>query len=155
MSYQLTAVIAESGLLTSAAATFPSARTAPLPQGLALLPMTETLFNELTKENEASHPAFWRLPATLDLALAEWSKAGPVAYVESEYFGGLGEENSAVWRAGRLALGPLHQLEFEPVPAEGSPAVRALRELGVQPGDSFDEFTALGLDRHRHSEDWV
>ncbi|MFD9560761.1 hypothetical protein [Streptomyces sp. NPDC059994] len=117
--------------------------------------MTDTLFSELTKEAEAGRPGFWRLPAGLDLTLAEWSKAGPVAYAESEYFAGIGEENSAVWRDGRLALGPLHLLEGEPVPAEGSPVIRALRELGVQSGRSFDEFTAVGLDRHRDSESWV
>ncbi|WP_405827889.1 hypothetical protein [Streptomyces sp. NBC_01176] len=117
--------------------------------------MSDVLFRELSDDCAAGAQEFWRLPSGFDVLLAEWSKAGPVAYVESEYFGGVGEENSAVWRDGYLALGPLHLLEGEPVPAQGSPVAQALRELGIRTEGSSGEFAAVGLDRHRASEDWI
>ncbi|MFE4720491.1 hypothetical protein ACFRLW_29550, partial [Streptomyces sp. NPDC056728] len=98
---------------------------------------------------------FWSLPAGFDRVLAEWSKEGPVAYAESEYFGGVGEENVAVWRDGRLALGPLHLLEGESPPAEGTPVCRALRALGVLAGERDDEFASAGLGEHRDTEEWL
>jgi hypothetical protein len=35
------------------------------------------------------------------------------------------------------------------------PLNRALRELGVARGEAFDEFDAVGLGKHRHTEDWL
>src|SRR3989440_7835863 len=32
---------------------------------------------------------------------------------------------------------------------------QALRQLGVPRGAAFDEFEAVGLGRHRHTEDWL
>jgi hypothetical protein len=153
LSYELHAVIAEAGLLTSAAAAVPSARTAPLRHGLALLPVTDVLYEALGGDATGAHPGFRQLPGGLAGLLAEWSKAGPVAYVESEYFGGVGEENAAVWRDGRPALGPLHLAEGESAPAEGSPVARALRALGIRALGSRDEFDVVGLGRHRDHED--
>uniref|UniRef100_UPI003BAD2DF7 hypothetical protein n=1 Tax=Streptomyces sp. NBC_01001 TaxID=2903713 RepID=UPI003BAD2DF7 len=95
------------------------------------MPMTDALLAAVGDESQSRHPGFWRLPAGFDQLLAEWSKAGPVAYVEAEYFGGVGEQNAAVWRDGKMVLGPLHLLEGETVPAAGTPACQALRELGV------------------------
>ncbi len=31
---------------------------------------------------------------------------------------------------------------------------QALRQLGVDRGEAFDEFDALNLGKHRHTEDW-
>ncbi|MFF8874484.1 hypothetical protein [Streptomyces massasporeus] len=38
---------------------------------------------------------------------------------------------------------------------KGSPVSQALRRLGVVARAGEDEFTTVGLDRHRHSEAWV
>jgi hypothetical protein len=87
--------------------------------------------------------------------LATWSHSGPVAYVEADYFGGTGQQRAVVWDAGRLALGPLNIGVNEAFPAEGSPISRALRHLGAQRGKLGDEFDAVGLLRHRDTEDWI
>ena len=87
--------------------------------------------------------------------LAGWSCSGPVAYVEADYFGGVGEQRAAVWDAGRLSLGPLYKGVDEAFPAEGSPISQALRYLGVQRGEHYDEFDAVGLLRHRRTEAWI
>ncbi|MDA2802972.1 hypothetical protein [Nocardiopsis suaedae] len=152
MAYDLKAVVADTGLLAAAAAELPSARIAPLRRGLALIPMTRTLLTALGEESDPPLPGFWTLTAGLERLLTEWSEGGAVAFLESEYFGGTGEENAAVWRAGGLALGPLHLWEGEEVPDEGTPVRRALRELGVTADAERDEFTVAGLDAHRGIE---
>ncbi|MFF8659311.1 hypothetical protein [Streptomyces huasconensis] len=61
----------------------------------------------------------------------------------------------AVWRDGHLTLGPLHLLEGELTPDEGTPVCRALRELGAVAGARGDEFTSVGLGEHRWTEKWL
>ena len=90
------------------------------------------------------------------MVLAAWSVVDPVAYVEAEYFGGIGSQFVAVWQGGTLVLGPLVLTEDEPWPAPGwSPISQALRHLGVSVDGHYDEFDAIDLGRHRHVEDWV
>jgi hypothetical protein len=72
--------------------------------------------------------------------------------------GGTGTQAMVVWRQGEVWLGPA-ATKFgwpPPDPASGPrwPFNQALRELGVARGEAFDEFDALSLGRHRHTEDW-
>lgn len=146
MGYELQAVIAGDGLLQAASQDLAAARVAPLGQGLALMPMTDELFDSVTDGSTHRPLGFWKLPGAFDYVLAEWSTAGPVAYVEADYFGGAGEQRAAVWAEGALELGPLQT---------DSPISRALRRLGAVAGAATDEFSGVGLDRHRHMEDWI
>ncbi|MDA2815248.1 hypothetical protein O4J56_31690 [Nocardiopsis sp. RSe5-2] len=155
MGYDLKAVVADGGLLTAAAAEPASARIVPLGRGLGLVPVTPVLLAALDEGAGPPVHGFWTLTAGLERLLAEWSRSGAVAFLESEYFGGTGEENTAVWRAGRIVLGPLHLREDEAVPDEGTPVRRALRELGVTADADRDEFTVAGLDAHRSTECWA
>ncbi|MFD5779453.1 hypothetical protein ACFVWX_04075 [Streptomyces sp. NPDC058220] len=155
MSYDLKAVIAGSGLLAAVVGGLPSARVVDLRQGLALLPVSDALSDAVAGADQHCRTDFWSLPSGFDRVLAAWSKEGSVAYVEAEYFGGLGEENVAVWRDGQLVLGPLHLVEGELPSSEGTPLCRALRELGVRAGKREDEFTAVGLGKHRNTEGWA
>ncbi|WP_424185371.1 hypothetical protein ACOBQX_26230 [Actinokineospora sp. G85] len=114
--------------------------------------MTDAFFDAVSVTGAAG---FWTAPAGFDDALAACSTTGPVAYVEAEFFGGPGTQSAQVWDGGKVVLGPLHLAEGEPSPAEGSPISQALRRLGVTKGDHFDEFDAVGLGRHRDTEDWL
>ena len=80
-----------------------------------------------------------------DLLLALSTKA-PVVYVETEYFGGVGTQAASAYEGGRLRS---RESSEDP-----GPISRALAGLGVEKGDQYDEFDALGLGRHRHTEDW-
>jgi hypothetical protein len=72
----------------------------------------------------------------------------PIAYIETDYFGGVGQQAAVVVNGGRLLFGPQS--------AESGPINEALAALGakVAPG-TIDEFHAVELDRHRHTEDWL
>jgi hypothetical protein len=98
---------------------------------------------------------FWKIPAGFGSTLAACSANGPVAYVEAEFFGGTGTQSAQVWDAGNVVLGPLHLAEGEPSPADGSPISQALQRLGAAKGNHVDEFDAVGLGRHRETQDWL
>ncbi|MDQ1051935.1 hypothetical protein [Streptomyces sp. V4I2] len=155
MGYDLQAVIAGREVLRAASRDLPVARLASLGQGLLLMPMTDALFDSVADGSDAGPLGFWRLPGGFEKTLADWSTAGPVAYVEAEYFGGVGEQQAAVWDGGAIVLGPLRVPEGQPFPPAGSAISQALRQLGVVASTGEDEFSAVGLDRHRHGEGWT
>ncbi|MFD8232825.1 hypothetical protein ACFV20_13195 [Streptomyces sp. NPDC059696] len=62
---------------------------------------------------------------------------------------------AVVWESGAGGLGPLRVDEGEPFASDGSPVSQALRQLGAVARAGQDEFAAVGLDRHRHSEAWI
>ncbi|MEU8796714.1 hypothetical protein [Spirillospora sp. NPDC048819] len=155
MGYVLRAVIANAEILRSATDGLAHARLAALRQGLALLPVTDDLFDAVGDPAADRLPGFPMLPGGFDRTLAAWSHAGPVAYAEADYFGGTGEQHAAVWDGGHLVFGPLHTPEDEPFSKLGSPISQALRQLGADAGREFDEFAAVGLGRHRATEDWI
>ncbi|MFD3505212.1 hypothetical protein [Streptomyces sp. NPDC058678] len=155
MGYDLQAVIAGREMLRSFSRDLPAARLASLGQGLSLMPVTDALFDSVADAGDAGALGFWRLPGRFEKTLADWSAAGPVAYVEAEYFGGVGEQQAAVWDGGTIVLGPVQVQEGRPFPLAGSAISQALRRLGVVASAGEDEFSAVGLDRHRHSEGWI
>ncbi|MGG7569794.1 hypothetical protein [Streptomyces sirii] len=154
MSYDLQAVIADVEVLRGAARDLSAARLASLGQGLSLMPMTDALFDLVADGSDAGTLGFWRLPGGFERSLADWSTGGPVAYVEAEYFGGVGEQRAAVWDGGTIVLGPFH-VEGQGFAPAGSPISQALRRLGVVASVGEDEFSCVGLGRHRHGEAWI
>ena len=69
-----------------------------------------------------------------------------VAYVEAEFFGGDGTQGCGLFENGEV---------FQE-PKENTFAInKALRWLGVIRNDSQDEFTTVGLDKHRSTEKWL
>lgn len=155
MVYDLRAVIADGEALSAAARHLSAARLAPIGQGMSLMPMTHALRDSGASRSDVGTLGFWGLPGWFEETLTAWSASGLVAYVEAEYFGGVGEQRAAVWDGGTIVLGPLHVNEGEPFPSAGSPISQALRRLGVVAGAGEDEFSAVGLHRHRHSEAWI
>ncbi|GAA3473643.1 hypothetical protein [Nonomuraea roseola] len=132
MGYELRAVIADARLLQEV-----------------------NLFDAVTDREAEKHADFWGMPCGFDRLLARWSRHRPIAYVEAEYFGGVGEQSAAVWERERISLGPLKVGERESSPVEGSPVSQALRSIGVRRRWAHDEFDAVGLGQHRHIEDWI
>ncbi|MBF9067265.1 hypothetical protein [Streptacidiphilus fuscans] len=155
MGYELQAVIGGREALRQAVEGLCAARVVELEQGLAMVPMTEALFDEMADATQdSSGLGFWFLPGGFAHVLAHWSRAGAVAYVEAEYFGGVGRQCAAVWSDGTLSLGPLTLDEDQHIPAQGTPVSVALRSLGALRTTGADEFAAVGLQRHRETESW-
>lgn len=86
---------------------------------------------------------------------------GTFVLVENDTFSGVGEQSSIVWKDGECIFGPIHTVTnmFEPysdenVPLEYAAVNQALHALGVIK-EAKDEFSALGLGRHRNTEEWA
>lgn len=98
---------------------------ASLEQGFGFLPATDDLHDELG-DGGSPHDEFWRLSNGLARLGAELSRRGPVAYVETDYFGGTGEQAAMVWENGEVISGPSRsRIGASTVPSSGSASSRA------------------------------
>jgi hypothetical protein len=131
-----------------------------LPQGYGLLPVTRQLFDRLgDAEARPFSDTFRYLSAGIEALARQVSHSRSIAYLEAEMFGGAGTQAIVVWRGDQIVLGPLtteFRTETPQRPLSAQWAFNhGLRELGVNKGDAPDEFDALQLGRHRHTEDWL
>jgi hypothetical protein len=116
--------------------------------GVAFIPMTDALLDGLATRfpTTTSHalPEFSKLSPSAVLWLEQLSATGRVAYIETEYFGGVGAQAATVWEDGKIILGPKQ--------ADIGPINDALRLLGITRTETQDEFEVAGLGRHRQTE---
>lgn len=166
MGHHLDAFIARREVLTGLPPLLPGARMRPLAQGLWLAPVTEDLRPRAMEaaDNDDGGP-FVRLVAVLDEIGRALSQRGDVAWIETDYFGGVGESRARLWRAGDVviaedgvnavlrALGVVRVHERSEL-VEGSTLLRALRKVGVEPIKPrlLDEWDSVGLAEHRSTE---
>jgi hypothetical protein len=69
-----------------------------------------------------------------------------IAYIEAEVFGGSGTQASVIFTNGVQVGQPI---------VDHDAISQALRNLGVTKGSAIDEFEAVGLGRHRNTEEWL
>ncbi|MCZ7647785.1 MAG: hypothetical protein M5U26_21430 [Planctomycetota bacterium] len=160
MAYTLEAFVARKAIFGQAVLCN-GMRIVALPQEFALIPFDDELCNAFPGATAALHVALCKLTP----AAAEWAAAlsrfGPVAYLEAEFFGGIGSQAAVVWQEKRVTLGPLHTQTVwkdgacSALPLREQAFNTALRLLGVNADGHPDEFDALGLGRHRRTEAWV
>jgi hypothetical protein len=162
VAYVLEAVVATPNVAGAFAARFPSARVVRLSEGLALVPLTESVINELSGgERWEWLLSDGRAPGPLATVLAEVSEFGPVAYFEAEFAGG-GSQASVIWEGGQVVFGPIieedegRRWRRTRRPLSEGAFNQALRRLGVRVGpEAIDEFETVGLDRCRMTEEWL
>jgi hypothetical protein len=134
-------------------------RTVALNQDLGLLPVTDDVVDELGGRHEnLFEPIFFFLARGVAALAEQLSQRAPVAYCEVELGGGDGTQAAVVWDAATIVLGPVvHELGWnEPdSPREQWPINAALMALGAVRGNATDPFEAVGLGRHRFTEDWL
>ncbi|MGO8763673.1 MAG: hypothetical protein ACLQSR_00890 [Limisphaerales bacterium] len=142
MGYFLQALIGKADTLGKHTSEFRHVHLILLPQGMAMIPLTDDLHDEIDGDNLG----FVKLTSTVEQWAQRISSLAPVAYVEAEFFGGAGGQNAVVWSNASRVLGPI----------DSKHAINeALRFLGVQIGRAHDEFDAVGLGKHRNTNDWI
>ncbi|RSM54884.1 hypothetical protein DMB66_36620 [Actinoplanes sp. ATCC 53533] len=134
--------------------------------GLVLLPLTEEIVasGAPTAADDPPVDGFYALTS----GVAEWARRlslhGDVAYLHTEFFGGVGFHAAVAWRDGAVAWGPLFTAtsageaedHYETVADSRDMAVNVmLRWLGVRRLDQHDEFAAVGLTRWRWTAEWA
>lgn len=152
------ALITSETTLAEARKLFSSLVICPLPQGLALTPMTRQAEEALeTSEMSALDPP---QPLAPDMAsgvaalAARLSLRGPVVYAATFLHGGTGGQQALVWMDGALVLN-LQDDDDDPSHWPNSPISRALRHIGVKAPEGKDEFDAIGFGHHRSNEAWA
>src|SRR5688572_9326524 len=125
MAYTIEAILGDRKILHEVQESYRPAILVLLPQDLALIPMTDELCDAATDGTDGGLTAFWKLPGGFDRVLSSWSMRSPVAYVEAEYFGSVGQQAAAVWADGSLVLGPVVLAEDMPEPEAGTPISQA------------------------------
>jgi hypothetical protein len=157
VSYELRALAGQYQVVAKAAG---EARIAvvELPLGYGLVPITAQVLDRLGGGTVGPfRDTFWYLSAGVESLARTVSHTGPVAYLEADIFGGAGTQAMVAWRDGEVWLEPATtECRWPPDPASASQGAfnQVLRQLGVDRGEAFDEFDALNLGKHRHTEDW-
>jgi hypothetical protein len=163
MTHNIYGFITRRDGLEDSLATFAPAKAMVLAQGFAFIPMGEWAGSTPTAPLPltTSYAELNYLSAHLADLGCQISVYTPLAFVETEYFGGSGGQGAIVWHQGQVRLGPIRTESFwrdgqfiTPPLAEGA-INRALRFLGVQASAGLDEFDTLGLGRYRSNEKWL
>ena len=150
MAYTLHALIARCELFANPPSWSAGSAVIALPQGFCMLPLGDALCGRFGPADRPwlyePYSIFTHLPEDLVPHLLELSRGGPLAYVEAEYFGGVGEQRWMGWDRGAVVREP----------EESSGAINsALSWLGVERAAGNDCFDTLGLGRHRSVDDWL
>ena len=114
---------------------------------LLLVPVGDDAFDALLPREGSDVPAgpeFWRLTEALMELARECSVHGPIAYAETDYFGGAGVQGAAAWIQGKLALPPTTHT--------AGPINAALHTIGLERANGLDEFDTLGLGQVRRMD---
>lgn len=148
MSHGVRLIIGRPADVAAFAARWPQTQSAPLLGEWSAAPLTDELYDALAawRPDAAAPEAFDMAPPGLAEALAEsTASGGALAYAETEYFGGTGDQSGGAWSGGRL------------VRAErGHGSINlALHAIGVTDADGMDAFDTIGLGRRRSNDDYL
>jgi hypothetical protein len=149
MGHRITGFIAVSEGLCVAASGLTNPVIVPLRHGFSFLPLSKSLVGD---GEPMSFEVFDRLTERLRLWAEEHSKNCPLAYIETDYFGGVGAQSAIAWADGKVVFGPVLTRSTS---AEPGAINRALQQLGVQRVSEWDEFDTVGLGWHRSNEAWL
>lgn len=152
MGHAITALIGPSELVESMIDEMGLPRSTPLPFGLSIVPLGHAALDRISEDDLGSvAPDFNYLGSGLETALRAASADGVLLYIETNYFGGIGGQGAALFRAGESVWKEAQAVSPTP-PAGKSPISRGLECLGVTASDGQDEFDTLGLSRYRSLE---
>ena len=148
MGHHISGLITSRSTLSTLGGPFSAQPHFWLADGLGFLPLDfENLDHVVGLDAGGSVGKFEYLSPKLIELLEKISDSFTLAYVETEYFGGVGGQSAAVFHQGKIIFGPTS--------AEGGVINKSLALLGVKvrPGD-FDAFDRVRLQRYRSNEDW-
>jgi len=151
MGHAIQALLIPDGAAGLVPERLPHTRAISIGHGIQLVPVLDETFDALGEQSpdlpDPPEVEFWKLSGPIVRVALELSQHGPVAYIETDYFGGTGEQAAIVWEDGRVRM-PAQQ-------ARSGPINEALRLMGVRAGIMRDEFEAVGLGAHRSNDDWL
>jgi len=144
-------IIAKEEITKDIESRFVCAKSVSLTQGFAIVPLTDELkddLDELIGKEQLSYECFEKLSSSVCELITDTQIQYKIAYIETEYFGGEGNQVAIVWENGKVIYGP------ESTDSCKGAINRALRELGVRVVKQQDEFDEMKLGFKRSSDDW-
>ena len=148
MGYCIQAIVASSKIADRLRSAYPQLFRVTARQGFVILPIDADFIDSMTEARPQTFTdTFMLLTDAFHDCLRELSRFGPLAYIETEYFGGIGGQGAAVYADREVIMVP----EWR----ESGSINRALELLGVKRGLLEDRFTALGLEAYRSNDDLI
>ena len=145
MGHYVTAIIGKSPVIESILSGR-SLVAVDLRDGFLLVPLEDEDFDSLDLDCSGATDGFVHLSPGFMEFCAEQSRHGPLVYLETEYFGGVGDQAAAAFSNGSV---------LRPTPLSGDGSINAaLRMIGVVAANNLDEFDFIGLSRHRNTSVW-
>ena len=121
------------------------AKEIKLPQGYGMIFLTDALLDNIGELFESANEPSDSETVTSFL-LQEYSFHTKLAYIEADYFGGIGTRSGILYENGNISI-PL---------CGGEGAINILlRELGVWREVNKDEFDSLNLGIYRRMDKWI
>ena len=145
MGHSIRGFVARPETLAAVRARFPGAKLVALDAGFAWVPATDALMAEI----DAADPAGERIGRTIDFVfdhpvmlrlLADLSRSGPIAFVETDYVDGRGAQAATACVDGKVVTSE---------EGDGRPINHALRAIGVVRPSDEDEFDTVCLGKYR------
>ncbi len=147
MGYTLKAYLGKEENLIPILEKYSQSQKVHLNNGIFMIPMTDELFDQI---NEMKHSSgistFEFLTENIEKKTIQVIENRELAYVESEFFGGQGGHIGIIWKNGKC--------DFL-TESDKSSMNKILKRLGVNRTLLKDEFENVGLDKNRHTEDWI
>lgn len=117
-----------------------------LPQGFALIYLTDCLFDDIeeliNEKDTCKYSSLNYLSDSVIVFLEEFSRNTQLIYIETDYFGGYGTQAGVLFENGFMK---------EPMSGEGTINF-LLRSIGVHQMNNKDEFDSLQLYKFRRME---
>lgn len=147
MGYNLKAFIGQVERLEPVTSRFKNAKLISLNEQIALIPMTGDLFNEINDYRTNNNiDGYEYLTTAIESEILKTINTGLIAYIEVDYFGGVGIQNGILWKNDKRIFE--HRGTKDVVNS-------ILQQFGITRSKSGDEFETVGLNRHRYTEDWL
>lgn len=149
MVQAIQAIIGNPETLRKLAGSFRNARVMFLSDDFSMIPISDSLYDEIHEyETSQFEPGFLFLSDRVAALCANASKDGPIAFVETEAFGGCGRQSAAAWAGGSYLFGPASYNNYEgasePAASDSLPIGQALNAIGLEsdspasPADLFN-----------------
>lgn len=145
------AIIAKEEVIKDIEERFIIAKSIPLAQNYAMVPLTDALkedLEDLIQKEQIIYDCFEKLSGSIIEVITNTQGPYKIAYIETEYFGGEGVQAAIVWEDGKVIYGP-NSSEFI-----DNPINEALRIIGVRKIKQNDEFDEMKLGWNRDTEKW-
>ncbi|CAI6035382.1 hypothetical protein PAECIP112173_00800 [Paenibacillus sp. JJ-100] len=146
MGYYFRGIITSIDIIDSFKNSYSNLVIIHLYNGLVTIPLTDELYDEINMNQGKTINKYEYLTDQIGLFCSKNSNLSKTAYVEAEYFGGVGSQNGIVWDSGKVV--------FEETMSKDA-INKALKILGIITIDYKDEFDTVQLGRHRFVDRWV